>query len=245
MPRTSPSPKPASRPRTNSAARAPRRRASPRRRDAPRSPPPKPRRERPWPRGDRFGIRPEQRPLTAVEHEFEPRLMPADQLHIDGGEQPAVEQRAVLLALGKVDAVALAQRIEAARRARVAAPRQRQRVHHPVPAKQRPRQPLELGIEEGEIESGVVHHQHRAFDESRACRRQARGSAACRAGTRWRARAPRRPDSGMSRSGLRWQCHTRPVGMQLTSSTQPISTMRCPSNGSSPVVSVSSTISRK
>ncbi len=33
--------------------------------------------------------------------------------------------------------------------------------------------------------------------------------------------------------------------MQLTSSTQPISTTRWPSNGSSPVVSVSSTISRK
>src|SRR5262245_64547708 len=49
----------------------------------------------------------------------------------------------------------------------------------------------------------------------------------------------------MSRSGFRWQCHTRPVGMRLMSSTQPISTTLWPSNGSSPVVSVSSTISRK
>ena len=63
--------------------------------------------------------------------------MAADQLHIDRSKQAAVEQRAVLAALGKIDAVALAQRIEAARRARVTAPRQRQRIHHPVPAKQR------------------------------------------------------------------------------------------------------------
>src|SRR4030042_1966949 len=49
----------------------------------------------------------------------------------------------------------------------------------------------------------------------------------------------------MSRSGFRWQCQTRPVGMQLISSMQPISTTLCPSNGSSPVVSVSRTISRK
>src|SRR5262245_9025075 len=49
----------------------------------------------------------------------------------------------------------------------------------------------------------------------------------------------------MSRSGFRWQCHTLPVGMRLMSSTQPISTTLWPSKGSSPVVSVSRTISRK
>src|SRR6476619_6888537 len=49
----------------------------------------------------------------------------------------------------------------------------------------------------------------------------------------------------MSRSGLRWQCHTFPVGMQLINSIAPISTMRWPEAGSSPVVSVSSTISRR
>src|SRR5262245_19827621 len=48
----------------------------------------------------------------------------------------------------------------------------------------------------------------------------------------------------MSRSGFRWQCHTRPVGMRLMSSTQPISTTLWPSKGSSPVVSVARTISR-
>ncbi len=72
----------------------------------------------------------------------------------------------MLLALGKIDAVALAERIEAARRARMPPPRQRQRVDHAVPAQQRPRQPVELGVEEGEIEGGVVHHQHGALDEA-------------------------------------------------------------------------------
>ena len=78
--------------------------------------------------------------------------MAADQLHIDRREQAAIEERAVLLPLGEIDAIALAQRIEAARRARVLAPRQRQRIDHPVPAKQRAGEPLELGIEEGEVE---------------------------------------------------------------------------------------------
>ena len=71
----------------------------------------------------------------------------------------------MLLALGQIDAVALAERIEAARRARMPPPRQRQRIDHAVPAERRPRQPVELGIEEAEIEGRVVHHQHRAFDE--------------------------------------------------------------------------------
>ena len=46
------------------------------------------------------------------------------------------------------------------------APRERQRIHHPVPAKQRTGEPLELGIEEGEVEGRVMHDQHGAFDEA-------------------------------------------------------------------------------
>ena len=110
---------------------------------------------------------------------------------------------------------------------RVPPPRQRQRVDHAVPAQQRPRQPLQLGIEEGEIEGCVVHHQHGAFDEpeqvvgalveARLGREELDAEAVYLIGR-----------CGMSRSGLRWQCHTRPVGMQLRSSTQPTSTMRWP-----------------
>ena len=95
------------------------------------------------PQLDGLFIRPQQGRLTAIHGEFEPRLMAAHQLHIDGGEQPAIEQRAVLLALGKIDAVALAERVEAARRARMPAPRQRQRIDDAVPAERRPRQPVE------------------------------------------------------------------------------------------------------
>ena len=60
--------------------------------------------------------------------------MPAHELDIDAGQQPAIEQRAMLLALGQIDAVALAERIETARRARMPAPRQRQRIDHAVPS---------------------------------------------------------------------------------------------------------------
>ena len=94
--------------------------------------------------------------------------MAANQLHINRREQAAIDERTVLLPLGEIDAIALAQGIEAAGRARVPAPRERQRIHHPVPAKQRTGEPLELGIEEGEVEGGVVHDQHGAFDEADA-----------------------------------------------------------------------------
>ena len=47
----------------------------------------------------RLGIGAEQRRLRPVDGKIEPRLVPANQLHIDRGEQPAIEQRAMLLAL--------------------------------------------------------------------------------------------------------------------------------------------------
>ena len=91
--------------------------------------------------------------------------MPAYELDIDAGEQAAIEQRTMLLALRQIDAVALAERIEAAGRAGMAATRERQRIDHAVPAERRPRQAVELGVEKAEIEGGVVHNQHGAFDE--------------------------------------------------------------------------------
>ena len=60
--------------------------------------------------------------------EVEIGLLAADQLDIDLGQDLGVEQRAVLGAPGVVDAVAGAERIEAVRRARMLAPRQRQGV---------------------------------------------------------------------------------------------------------------------
>ena len=59
--------------------------------------------------------------------------MAADQLDIDLREQPAIEQRAVLVALRQIDAVAVAERVEGVRRARMPPPGERQRIDDAVP----------------------------------------------------------------------------------------------------------------
>ncbi len=118
----------------------------------------------PRPRSRCTGMQ-QRRLRRGFRREFEPRLVAADELDIDRSQQPAIEQRAMLLAPGKIDAVALAQCIEAARRARMLAPRQRQRVDHAVPTQQWTAEALKFGVEEGEVEGGVVHHEHGALDE--------------------------------------------------------------------------------
>ena len=110
-------------------------------------------------------MRRQQGGLPAIDGEVEPRLVPAYELGIDAREQAAIEQGAMLLALRQIDAVALAERIQAAGRAGVAATRERQRIDHAVPAERRSRHAVELGVEKAEIEGGVMHNQHGAFDE--------------------------------------------------------------------------------
>src|SRR6185437_11044023 len=87
--------------------------------------------------------------------EVETRLAAADELEIDGGEQLAIELGAVLGALREVDGEAPAQRIEARRRAGIAAAREQQRVLD-VAGERRPVQALELGVQELHIEFGIV-----------------------------------------------------------------------------------------
>ena len=65
--------------------------------------------------------RPKQHGLRAINGKLEPRLVSDHKLGVDASEQPAIEQRAVLLALRQVDAVAAAERVEAAWRARMPA----------------------------------------------------------------------------------------------------------------------------
>ena len=93
------------------------------------------------------------------------RLPAADQLDIDLGEQLGVEQRAVLGAPRIVDAVALAQMIEPIRTGRMSSPRQQQRIDQPLATDQHLLAALKLGIEEAEIEIGVVRDQRRIADE--------------------------------------------------------------------------------
>ena len=48
--------------------------------------------------------------------------------------------------------------------------------------------------------------------------------------------------SGILLPGFKYVCHSFPVGILTSSSTQPISTILCPSKGFKPVVSVSNAI---
>ena len=64
-------------------------------------------------------------------------------------EKDAMAKR---LTLGEVHPVTPAQRIEAGGRAGMAPPRQGQRIDHAIPAKNRQRQPLQLGVQKTQIE---------------------------------------------------------------------------------------------
>ena len=71
----------------------------------------------------------------------------------------------MLDALGGVDAVALAQRIEAVGAGRVAAPRQDEGIDDAIEGERRPRGALELGIDEAEVEGSVVGNERGVADE--------------------------------------------------------------------------------
>ena len=93
------------------------------------------------------------------------RLPRPDQIDIDLGQKLGVEQRAVLGAAGIVDRIARAEIIEPVRHAGMLAPRQQQRVDQPVARDRRPLDAVELGIDEADVERGVVDHQRRVADE--------------------------------------------------------------------------------
>ena len=95
----------------------------------------------------------------------ERRLLAADQLDIDFGQQLGIEQRAVLGAVAVVDAVAPAERVERIRPHRMLAAGQRQRVDDAVRIDRRVAEPRELGIDEGDVEAGIVGDQLGAVDE--------------------------------------------------------------------------------
>ena len=95
----------------------------------------------------------------------ERRLAAAGELQVDVGEQLGVEQGAVLLAHGPVDPEALAERIQARRRARILAARDDQRVHRPLRRDRGSFDALQLGVEEAEVEGRVVHHEPGIADE--------------------------------------------------------------------------------
>ena len=92
-------------------------------------------------------------------------LTRADQFDIDLSQQLGVEQRAMLDPLGVVDLVARAEIVEPVRAAGMLAARQHQRVDQTLARHHRHLGALKLGIEEAEIEHGVVRDQRRVTEE--------------------------------------------------------------------------------
>jgi len=93
---------------------------------------------------------------AAVPGEAQSGLAFAQKLDVHAGEKQRIHQRAVLDALRVVDAVALAECIEAVGPGRMAAPRQSEGIHHAVEAQGRTGDALQLGVEEGDVEGRVV-----------------------------------------------------------------------------------------
>ncbi len=91
-------------------------------------------------------------------------LTPADQLEIDGGEQLAVEQGAVLGARREIDGEAPAQRVEAGLGAGEAPAGEGERILD-IAAQRRLAETAQFGIDEFEIELGVVDDQPAVADE--------------------------------------------------------------------------------
>ena len=100
-----------------------------------------------------------------VADERQPDLPPAAQFDIDLREQLRVEQRAVDGAVAAVDAVAVAQRIQAVLRAGVARAGEHDRVDHAMRADMRMAAALQLAVEETEIEARIVRDQRAVGDE--------------------------------------------------------------------------------
>ena len=154
---------------------------------------------------------------------------------VDVREDARVEQRAVQLAARVVDAVALAQRIEtvalARDAARARAPACRAPGRSPRAGAAPPGRRAELGVEEGDVEGGVVDHELRAARRTAAAPRRSPRSAAARRArcARCRARRARRRRCRARDSGSDGRCARS--ARRFTSSTQPISMMRWPQLG--------------
>src|SRR6185437_14521749 len=95
---------------------------------------------------------------------IEARLTAADQLEINRGKQPPIDQRAVLLAVAQIDGEAPAQRVEIRRLPGKALACEQQRVDDPRLQRHEPRS-SQFGIDEGEIELGIVDDERVLADE--------------------------------------------------------------------------------
>ena len=119
------------------------------------------------------------------------RLPRPDQVDIDLGQQLGVEQRAMLGAAGIVDRIARAEIVQPVRHARMLAARQQQRVDQPLARDRLPLDTVELGIDEADVERGVVDDERRVADELQELLDHFRKQRLVRQGIRWTGRARR------------------------------------------------------
>src|SRR5690606_24719318 len=103
------------------------------------------------------GYRRERRRRGHFLHETEPRLAAAGEFRIDFRQQFRVEQRTVFGAAAVVDAVTDAKIVELVGTAGTTAARKGQRVYGTLAAEDRLLAALELGIEEGKVETRIVN----------------------------------------------------------------------------------------
>ncbi len=124
---------------------------------------PRRQRLRSHPDDGRYDLRP-ARVVVAFDQD-QLRLARADQLDIDLSQDLGIQQRAVLGAARIVDAVANTQVVEPIGSARMLAARQKQRVDEALARHQALAGPLQLRIQEAEIEDRIVRHQWGIADE--------------------------------------------------------------------------------
>lgn len=103
--------------------------------------------------------------LVGITFERQRPLPSACQFQVNVNQDFSVEERSVLHASGPIDPVAVAERVETVRLARVLPPRERKRVDDALDAYQLPSRPLEFRVEEAQVKLGIVDDQSRVPNE--------------------------------------------------------------------------------
>src|SRR5690606_30352748 len=113
-----------------------------------------------WPKSRQLG-----RCRAGIRRQGKPDLPAAGELDIDLREQLRVEERAVQHAVTAVDPVTHAKRVERMLRARMAPPRERERVDHTLDDDFGMAASTELVVEKAEIELRVMRDERRVLQE--------------------------------------------------------------------------------
>lgn len=103
--------------------------------------------------------------VLGIGGQLKPDLAAAGQLDIDLGEQFGVKQRPVPGTVAAVDSITGAQRVERILGPGMAHAGQGNGIDHPIARERRQAQHVKFGIDEAEVEPGIVRDQHRILQE--------------------------------------------------------------------------------